>query len=315
MNISQPTVRTEYAYEPYKPLLIYGPHTMSRRNKEVENSEDKMRDTVTAWRFEGILLERYHYVPGLAAPTPKHCHQDYQIGFSLDTNGGYFYRGSTHPVPKGHFSLLHSGEVHETTRQRIWMEQPRTYWMLFIRPDYLTKTAESLYGRPTHQPFFPDPVIKDRQLAVQFLQLSSTFQRPTSMLERSSLLSICLSQFLQRHAEQRALPQLPERDHRRVQQVKDYLIDHLTENVSLSQLAQQTGLSPYRLHHVFRQEVGMALHQYQIQARITRAKQLLGQGFPLKQIAEETGFADQSHLTRQFKRFVQVTPGRYLLQK
>jgi len=43
-----------------------------------------------------------------------------------------------------------------------------------------------------------------------------------------------------------------------------------------------------------------------------RAKALLGQGWSIVRTALAAGFADQSHFTRHFKRFVGVTPGRYL---
>lgn len=286
---------------------------MSQRSLET-NSPKIVQDTVTAWQLEGILIERYHYGPGLAGPTPKHCHQEYQIGFSLDTNGGYSYRGSSHPVPMGHFSCLHSGEVHATTRKNTWMDQRRTYWMLYIPPEQLATIAQALYGRLTSLPYFTNPVIYDRPLVIQFLQFFRTFHQQASTLERTTLLSICLNQLLQRHAEQRTLPKTPGRDRRRAQQIKDYLMAHPTENISLNQLAQKVGLSPYYLHRVFQKEVGITLHQYQLQVRITRAKQLLHQGLSLKHVANEAGFADQSHLTRQFKRFVQVTPGRYQTQ-
>ena len=61
-------------------------------------------------------------------------------------------------------------------------------------------------------------------------------------------------------------------------------------------------------------QLGIPPHQYQIQIRISRAKVLLRKGLPIKKIVKETGFTDQSHLTRHFKRFVQVTPSRYLPQ-
>ena len=289
--------------------------TSPNTSSDISPLKDKARNTVKAWPLEGILVERYDYVPGLATPLPKHCHQDYQIGFSPDTNGGYFYRGGVHPVPMGHFSILHAGEVHTTTRQAVWVEQPRSFWMLYVRPDQLAVLNASPRNRRLSLPFFTNPVINDCQLAKQFLEFFQVFQHEASKLEKTERLLVCFSQLIQRYAEQRAAPSVPGRDRGRVEQVQAYLNTHLSENISLAQLAQLVELSPYHLHHVFHQEVGIAIHQYQIHARIMRAKQLLHQGLPLRQVAKASGFADQSHLTRQFKRFVQVTPGCYLTQK
>jgi AraC-like DNA-binding protein len=50
-----------------------------------------------------------------------------------------------------------------------------------------------------------------------------------------------------------------------------------------------------------------------IQMRVFRAKQLLAAGVPIAQAAFDTGFTDQSHLNRHFKRLVGITPGQYAL--
>jgi AraC-like DNA-binding protein len=55
----------------------------------------------------------------------------------------------------------------------------------------------------------------------------------------------------------------------------------------------------------------MSPHEYLVHIRIKRAKALLAQHSPLLDVALETGFVDQSHLTKHFKRRVGVTPGRY----
>jgi transcriptional regulator GlxA family with amidase domain len=62
---------------------------------------------------------------------------------------------------------------------------------------------------------------------------------------------------------------------------------------------------------MFHREVGLPPHAYQIQVRVARARALIATGVPLAEVASMTGFADQSHLTRLFKRIVGVPPGQY----
>ena len=78
-------------------------------------------------------------------------------------------------------------------------------------------------------------------------------------------------------------------------------------------LAAAAGLSPYYFIRVFRQAVGLTPHAYLVQLRVETAKRLLDRGQPVVEAALAAGFADQSHLTRHFKRIVGVTPGQYLL--
>ncbi len=63
---------------------------------------------------------------------------------------------------------------------------------------------------------------------------------------------------------------------------------------------------------VFRQETGLPPHTYLIQLRINQAKAHLQAGETIAEVAAATGFSDQSHLTRRFKRIVGVTPGQYV---
>jgi AraC family transcriptional regulator len=74
-------------------------------------------------------------------------------------------------------------------------------------------------------------------------------------------------------------------------------------------LAQQTGYSPYHFARLFRQTTGESPHHFVLRQRIERAQRLLKEtDVPLAHIAVESGFANQSHLTRVFKQHRGLTP-------
>jgi AraC family transcriptional regulator len=92
------------------------------------------------------------------------------------------------------------------------------------------------------------------------------------------------------------------------------LIDaRLDKGVSIDELARQAGLSPSYFMRAFRRAVGRPAHQHILMLRLERARRLLEQAdASLSDIALRTGFADQAHLTRLFKRQFGVTPGAIL---
>jgi AraC family transcriptional regulator len=97
-----------------------------------------------------------------------------------------------------------------------------------------------------------------------------------------------------------------------LQRVRDYVEGHLDEDLSLTVLADIACLSPYHFSRSFKQATGVGPQRYVIQRRLERAKTLMRRtSRPLAFIAQEAGFADQSHLTSIFHREMGVTPGRF----
>ena len=98
----------------------------------------------------------------------------------------------------------------------------------------------------------------------------------------------------------------------RLKRVYDYVEGRLDQRLSLTDLAAVSCLSPYHFSRSFKQTVGVGPQRYITQRRLERAKTLMRRtNLPLALIAQEAGFADQSHLTSVFRREIGVTPGHY----
>jgi AraC family transcriptional regulator len=102
---------------------------------------------------------------------------------------------------------------------------------------------------------------------------------------------------------------------RRLKQVLSYIEDNLSQDLSLRNIAEVSGLSASYFKTAFRTSVGHPVHQYVIQRRVERARSLLTDGeLPISQVALETGFAHQSHLAYHMRRLLGVTPKTILCQ-
>jgi AraC-like DNA-binding protein len=90
------------------------------------------------------------------------------------------------------------------------------------------------------------------------------------------------------------------------------LHDRFAETFSLEDVGAAVGVEPERLARGFRRAFGEPMATYVRRLRVSAAAQLLASTeLPIARIATDVGFADQSHLTRWFDRYLHMTPGRY----
>jgi transcriptional regulator of acetoin/glycerol metabolism len=97
-----------------------------------------------------------------------------------------------------------------------------------------------------------------------------------------------------------------------LRRAQEFIEAHIDENITLTRLAEVTGLSLFHFARAFKQSEGVTPHAYLLQRRVARAQKLLtGTDLPLSKIALATGFSDQSHLARHFRAQIGVAPGAF----
>jgi len=133
---------------------------------------------------------------------------------------------------------------------------------------------------------------------------------PASELYGDGLVTAIVARVSRRSAaitpKQRGLPRW------QLRKVIDYLEARLPEAVQLATLAELTGLSQAHFARAFKASTGAAPYQWQLSARIERAKALLLRSdVPLEDVASATGFADAVHFGRTFRRLTGATPANW----
>jgi AraC-like DNA-binding protein len=270
-------------------------------------TSQRPQETAKFWRdpaLDNLEMLRATYV---THTFPRHTHDGYAIGAIEAGLEEFTYQGSVHQAPAGSVVVIHPGEVHTG---HAGTPEGWTYRMLYPKVTLVQKAAVELVGTEA-LPYFPNPVIHDPQLAAQLRQLHIVLETSTSELERESRFLWTLAQLIARYADCRSHIAPLEKERQIVQRVQDYLRSNYMHSISLEQLARVANLKPLRLLRVFRKHIGLPPHAYLVQTRVTRAKALLSLGLPICHVAVDTGFTDQSHLNRHFKRLVGVTPKQY----
>ncbi len=236
---------------------------------------------------------------------PRHAHEEFQIVLSGSIPYEFSYRRSNTVLPPRHLGVIQSGEPHASRSED---STGHTLRLMFFSPEILLAAAEMLEA--SESPVLPNLIISDTALIQQFLHLHNTLEENFSQLECETLIFGFLTQLILQCVENPlSLQELQEP--KIVKQVREYLQDNYAENVPLTQLAQIVDRTPAHLVRAFSAAVGLPPHVYQTQVRIARAKTLLMQGYTITAVAQATGFADQAHFSRQFKRLNGVTPKKY----
>ena len=97
-----------------------------------------------------------------------------------------------------------------------------------------------------------------------------------------------------------------------IEETTAYMNEHLTEPLTLDDLAARASLSPYYFTRLFKKETGFTPHEYLIAMRINSAKFLLKTtSASIKEICFLTGFASESSFCTTFKKWVNATPSSY----
>lgn len=238
----------------------------------------------------------------------RHAHEGYGIAIVESGAMAFDYRGATYVAPAGSVVVTHPGEMH--TGQAV-LETGWTYRTLLTDSQWLQQAALQLAEQPRPVPYFESPVIQDARLNQQLVALHRALENSPSLLERESQFLWHMAQLVRNHASDRPWVKPVGKESRAVTEVRDYLLTHYTQNIALDELATRVNLPPLRLLRSFRKQVGLPPHAYLNHVRVQAARRLLASGWSILDTALETGFADQSHLHRHFKKMLGVTPGQY----
>lgn len=236
----------------------------------------------------------------------RHSHDCYALGVIEDGALAFRYLHRDHEAVRGDINLVVPGECHDghAAGSCGW-----TYRMFYLAVDLVRNAAREL---ERELPNFRTGVLQDRDLARDVRETHLCLSNPEACaLEKESRLLLLLTNWIHRHADRGKSRINSGNEPVAVRRCKEYLHAHQSGTPRLNDLAKAAGLSPYHLLRVFAHATGQTPHAYLTQLRVDRTKALLPTSASLADIACECGFADQSHLTRLFRRQFGLTPGAY----
>jgi AraC-like DNA-binding protein len=255
--------------------------------------------------LDGLEVMSARWVDHSFAP---HMHDFYAVSLNYGGRGAFDCRRELLDAAPGTCNLIAPGELHtgHATSGDGWI-----YRNLYIETPLMNTLLRSLDWQGPLDVKFKFPLVRDTILAARLAHVFASLREPSSLLQNESLLLAVVARLITDHLVHRYALSDAGREHVAVLRVKDWLDANSEQNVSIHSLAGLAGLSPYYLVRAFHRHVGVPPHKYQTIVRVNRARKLLTSGAAISEVAYRTGFCDQSHLNRCFKRTLGVTPGKY----
>jgi AraC-like DNA-binding protein len=247
----------------------------------------------------------------------RHWHAVYGLGI-LD-EGAQRSASGRGPVDAyaGDLISTNPGEVHDGQP----LGSPERRWrMVYLEPSVMQAMAQDLASGATREVALARPVIQDaplRQALHQLLERMAQWHAAPAAgtavqaLACEEALAHACALLLRRHAAGPPAPGSRASTSPEVRQARDWLADALLEPPTLAQMAAATGLGRFQLLRRFTQAYGLPPHAWLLQQRAERGRHLVQAGASLADAAAESGFADQSHMTRVFMRQFGFTPGAW----
>ena len=243
-----------------------------------------------------------------------HTHECFTFVLIKAGRSAFRYRGGRVPMGPGAVIAILPGEPHACLLEP---GDDLAYSQFYLDSAWLAALLAGDRGRTPDFTALDAGVFTDPGSVRSFLRLEALVGSGLPAVEKDALFREHMRGILEPVLAQapgvRPVPS-PRRalDRRRgILAAREHLAANLERPVPLDELAGVAGLSSGHLVRAFRSTLGLPPHAYQNQLRVERAKGLLAAGLPIAQVAQDTGFTDQSHFHRTFVRFVAATPGQY----
>jgi|UPI000682D3AE AraC-like DNA-binding protein len=233
-----------------------------------------------------------------------HRHDTYAIGYTVGGVQSFRYRGaSEHSVP-GKVFVLHPDELHDG---HAGTDIGFRYRILYVDPGLILDALDGA-GRPL--PFVRETVSDNAALLAALVPALGDLDRPLEELQRDQI-AVGLADALAAADPSIAVRRLSTRHWRAVDEARALLDAGVETGVASTELEVATGLTRYALARHFRACLGTSPYRYLVMRRLDYARSLIRRGTPLAEAAAASGFADQAHMTRHFKKTFGIAPGRW----
>ncbi len=231
----------------------------------------------------------------------KHFHDTYTIGLTYSGVVKLHYRKKSIESYKYSIRVNNPGEVHGGEAKE-W-----SHSNFYPSIELITNLYKDIYDE-TKVPFFENFIINDQIL---FLKLHrffhSHFEKNDSMVIESNLID-AISYLIINHTVSTKNHNNIYEDKKIIKDTFEFINDSIEMSFSLDALASNVNLSKFHFLRIFKKEFGLTPYEFILNERVNRANTLIQNGDSISEASFGVGFTDQSHFSKNSKKFLGHTP-------
>ena len=261
--------------------------------------------TPVFWRNVALpFIEARSIADGRKVCYSRHSHDVFSIGAITSGHSTYLHEKTCQTITTGTVVLMNPGDVHACNPID---DQPWSYIMFYVDAQWLGRVQQAC-GVDGFQPV-PAIASVDPQLFSGLLTLHRTLIEPTLESLEKHEAAVAFFTLMQQQLGGSDAPL--KKVNLKVERAAQYINEHFVQAIRLEDICQVANLSEAYLIRSFESHYHMTPHAYLINRRIQHAQAQLREGQTIADIAQQSGFSDQAHLQRVFKKHLAATPGQY----
>ncbi len=263
-------------------------------------------------------FELYYYEDRTLPKVDFHTHDYYEFYFFLEGDVHIQIGKEIYPVRFGdimlipphisHCTIIRSHEV-PYRRFVFWISQEYCNHLLQSSPDYAYIMQ---YVETEKHYLFHTDLILFNEVQSKILRLLEEMR--SQKYGREAQISICVNDLilrLNRLAYEHNTPKRKNPEFLLYQQLTEYIEDHLEDDLSLEKLSGLFFVSKYHIAHVFKDNIGLSIHQYITKKRLNLCKEAISGKMSITEAYQMYGFGDYSSFYRAFKKEFGISPKDY----
>jgi len=248
------------------------------------------------------------YISNVTSCDKKHQHKELTLTAIKSGNINILFDNKYDSLEPNEISIVNPNEVHCATLSNI---QSLGCYVLYLNNDWCQGIQQSLFNN-TDFLHINNSLVQNKEFYNSFITLCDELLREgIPLIEKEENLIYFISKLFLQFCNFNEMDNRDTKNSDLAAQIKNYLKDNIEEQVLLEDISRHMNLSIVHILRIFKKEFGLPIHSYLLNKKVHLAKELLTKNISISEVAQMSGFFDQSHLNKSFKRVFQLTPKEY----